>query len=179
MPAETFSSSLYGTTYVIATSLEDLHINTKKAILKSALIDFTSEPIVSICALDTWGSRGTFWSVVTDQTILVKHGNNTSQNLFLDVTGVERKGLNIQILSPGNRSHVFSWVVLPTEKLVETFYQIVRNMWLMSKGSSSGVPIQTNCCIEALERLGVLREAGHITEDEFDSLKKKILTQSL
>jgi len=179
MPAETFSSSLYGTTYVIATSLEDLHINTQKAILEMARIDFASEPLVSICALDTWGSRGTIWSVVTDQTILVKHGNNTSQNLFLDVTGVERKGLNIQILSPGNLTQVFSWAALPSEKLVETFYQIVRNTWLMSKGSSSGVPIQTHRCIEALERLGVLREAGHLTEEEFDSLKMKILAQSL
>jgi hypothetical protein len=178
--AETYKSVIYGTTYILASDLNEVHEKIKIAVLSQAGIDFTSEPLVAICALDGW-PHGVFWSVVTPKTILTKFGTLTSQNLFIDVTGVERKGINIEILSPGNRSNIFSsWSCFPSQDLVESFYQIIKKTWLKSRESqkSSETIYRSDTLIDSIERLKSLLESGYITEQEFQVMKKKVFSQA-
>jgi hypothetical protein len=178
MTAKTFRSVIYGTTYILASDLNEVHEKIKKAVLSQAGIDFTAEPLVAICALDVWGSRGDFWSVVTSKMILTKFGTLTSHNLFIDVTGIERRGLNIEVFSPGNSSKVFSsWACIPSGDLVESFYQVIKKTWLKSRDAQtqSKKGSGSNTMIASLERLAKLLESGYITEQEFLILKKKAL----
>lgn len=167
-----------GPTYFLTNDLNELSEEAKNSILSRLEIDFSIESIIATCGIDDWTSRGVIWAIVTSKRVASQCGNILNQNLLVDITGVERKGLNIEVSSPGNKTKIFSWLSYPSEKLIEKFFMIIQKEWTNERDLTRKKEISNKANqIDYLERLVKLLEAGHISRQEFNNQKEKILDQ--
>jgi hypothetical protein len=174
---ETFRS-FAGATYFFTTDLAEVPAKTLEDIDDKLEVDYTSEPFVAACGIDDWSSRGTIWVVITKKRVASRAGTISTQNLFSDVTGVERKGVNITILSPGNISSLFSPLLCPSGVLIEKLLKVIQKEWIAAR-SSQGKQLASPAAmadntLDKLERFARLLEVGYINQKEFDAQKARL-----
>lgn len=124
--------------------------------------------------------KGKLFVLITEKRVAYKDLARLNQNLFQDMTGVEKILDNVKLLSPGNATILFPVfsVVQPTEKLVALLFEVINGQWIKSRDRKSVTESQTsNDIISQIERLNQLKEQGIITAQEFDQKKTELLAK--
>lgn len=154
-------------------------------------VDWKKEQFVASCWIHNFLSSGKIFVLVTNQRVVYKDPLRVTQNLFADMTGVERNKLtrNIILLSPGNPNKLFPSSAKPGgEKLLELLFNVINVTWIKTRqtltggtAASSGPASPTNgaavSITEQIGELGSLRDKGILTEEEFQQKKKELLAK--
>jgi hypothetical protein len=130
------------------------------------------------------------WLDPAGQRVVYKDPLRVPQNLFADMTGVERNRLtrNIQLLSPGNPNKLFAGNAIPGEDLVTILFDLINATWIKTRqnisasqatirGSGSPDSAPAPSVAAQIEQLGGLRDKGLLTEEEFQQKKKELLAR--
>ena len=139
-------------------------------------IDWSNEKFVASCWVEAM--KGKLFVLITEKRVAYKDLARLNQNLFQDMTGVEKMLHNVNLLSPGNATKLFPVfsVVQPTDKLGALLFDVINTQWIKSRDRKSGTESQTgNDIITQIERLNQLKEQGIITAQEFDQKKAELL----
>lgn len=176
---------------------------------KSTLsIDFNKEKFIAACWIDQslpkWvnfffpfkkpdflSPKRNVFAVVTERRIAFRIGHLVRQNMFKDLTGVERDIFkNIILLSPGNRTCLFpaleySLVGVPADKLSQTMFDIINDTWVQTvnkkevKSENENVESTSSNhdVISQIERLNELKNKGIVSEEEFKAKKTELLSR--
>lgn len=133
---ETYKTFL-GPAYFFTTDLSEIPVHTRKAIETKVAVDFSGERLLAACGIDRFASRGNFWVVVTEDRVLSFKSPSLQQNFFSDLTGVERAYTgDIMLQSPGNKSNLFSAMLMPKKELADRMFLVIQARWLAVRGRS-------------------------------------------
>ena len=167
-----------GPTYFLAQNAADIPPKTRMAMEQRMSFPFDDEPFVAACGIDKWGSRGHFWVLVTEKRVLALKQPSLQQVFFDDLTGVERSYTgDVVLLSPGNKSDLFSLALMPHRQVVDELFAIINRRWETTRARRHREVAQPNQgdVVGQLERLATLHESGVLTDAEFEAQKKKLL----
>jgi hypothetical protein len=170
---EKFSGLLY-TTYHFTDKHSELPDVASKEINKALRIDWSKEEFVASC----WVSNGKLFILVTNLRVVYSDTVRVNQNLFADMTGVERNLLrNVILLSPGNSSKLFSSLATPVTKLMDRMFDVINATWMATRQAKQA-PQQNTAGVPAqIEQLNELKNKGILTEEEFHRKKTELLAK--
>jgi hypothetical protein len=173
--------------YQFTTTFADLPEKVLKNI-QPLSVDWNKEPFVAACWIHNFLSSGKIFVLVTSQRVVYKDPLRVTQNLFADMTGVERNRLtrNIQLLSPGNPNKLFAGNAAPGEDLLTILFDLINATWIKNRQNISASPATVPGSPDSapapsvaaqIEQLGGLRNKGLLTEEEFQQKKKELLAR--
>jgi hypothetical protein len=175
--------------YQFTTTFADLAEKLLKNI-QPLSVDWKKEPFVAACWIHNFLSSGKIFVLITSQRVVYKDPLRVTQNLFADMTGVERNRLtrNIQLLSPGNPNKLFANNTIPGDDLVTVLFDLINATWNKTRqnapaGQATAPALSTHDSAPVppitaqIEQLGALRDKGILTEEEFQQKKKELLTR--
>lgn len=172
-------SSLIRPTFYFTNAESELPEFMHKQISKSTNINFSTEPFIASCWIDNLLGKGRLFVLITQQRVIYRNGPTLQQNLFSDMTGVEKDMLrNTRLLSPGNPSMLFSEGIMPTEKLLDILFSIINEQWIKTRGvqMQPATPVtESGDILAQIEKLAELKTKGILSEDEFTSKKTALL----
>jgi hypothetical protein len=149
-------------------------------------VDWKKETFVASCWIHNFLTSGKTFVLITSQRVVYKDPIRVTQNLFTDMTGVERSKLseNITILSPGNPNKLFPSHARPGDKLATLLFNIINSTWIRTRQAGSAIAAPTSpstpaspTIMEQIEQLNGLKEKGILTEEEFQQKKKDLLSR--
>lgn len=123
------------TKWYFATDFNEVSEKLRTKMLRESKVNPTAEQVFATCFLKVaWGTPP--FVIVTDKRVVSKKATGPLvQNLFSDLTGVERSYTqNIVLLSPGNKSTLFSSINMPNTKLINRMFEIINQHWNETKG---------------------------------------------
>ena len=118
------------TKWYFTTDFNEVSEKLRTKILKESKVDHTTEQVRATCFLKVaWGTPP--FVIVTDKRVVARKATGVLvQNLFSDLTGVERSFTqDIVLLSPGNKSDLFSLANMPKKKLLDRMFEIINQRW--------------------------------------------------
>lgn len=134
-------------TYQFTDKREELPEALGKDIQKTLNIDWDQESFIATGWYKTTFIKTWFQFVlVTDKRVVYKDLANLNQNLFQDMTGVEKDEYkNICLLSAGKSTKLFPKNNLrPADKLLTLLFDITNALWIKAKAHNSVAAPQTN-----------------------------------
>jgi hypothetical protein len=176
-----YKKPFLGSKFYFTTIAAEIPPDIRRDVESRAAVDFGTEGIVAFCGMDgRWKSEQRCWVLVTAERVVVSSlAGGIEQNFFSQLSGVETSGVGgVVLLSPGNSTGLFSLFVNPDPDLIERMFRIIQTRWLEVRrraSSPSQGGLSSSSAIDALERLAKLREAGHLTDEEFVAQKQRIL----
>lgn len=126
---EKFNSFL-GSNYFYSTSLQDLPEKTKSICNGTLGINWDKEGFVAAAWISNFMSKGEIFILITQERIIYRDIARINQNLFSQITGIEKVYRNIKVLSPGNYTSLFPGASLPSDSLVKTLFPVINQAWL-------------------------------------------------
>jgi hypothetical protein len=150
-----------------------------KEIEKALHIDWSREELVASCWIHNMFMKGKVFVVITNLRVAFSDTLKIRQNLFADMTGVERNFMkNIELLSPGNSTKLFSSSDMPVEKLRSLLFDIINTTWIKSRQAKSAAAQPSAATVPAqIEQLNELKNKGILTEEEFHRKKTELLAK--
>lgn len=148
-------------------------------IKKKLAVDFHKEKFVAACWIQNIMGKGKIFALITSERAAFVDLLRVNQNLFRDMTGVER-GItkNINLLSPGNSTTLFPSQALPVDKLLERLFLIIQSEWIRAKQApAAAAPAAAPTVLDQIEQLNDLKNKGILTEEEFQNKKKELLAK--
>lgn len=128
-----FHKRFFGHSWGHTDALDEVPEKIRAAIVKDTGLDPSVEKVLSVAFVDTLGSRGNFFIVVTDDRVLTKNPSGVTQALFKDVRTVEQAPANVKIRSDHNEFSLFHTLVTPKSVLAERLFGIVNRQWLAAR----------------------------------------------
>jgi hypothetical protein len=128
-----FHKRVFGHSWGHTDTLDEVPDKIRAAIVKETGLDPSLEKVLSVSFVDTLGSRGNFFIVVTDDRVLTKNPSGVTQALFKDVRTVEQAPANVKIRSYHNEFSLFHTLVTPKSVLAEQLFGIVNRQWLAAR----------------------------------------------
>jgi len=170
-------TTLMGSAYLYTEKYEDIPTKIKEKISKVVTIDFANEKFVCACWMDNFVSKGQFFVVLTDKRVIAKDPIRLEQNTFKNVTGVEQDIFkNIVIRSAGNSTNLFHFNSIPSKLLISKLLDQINKIWMNRQSDTNHVSAaQSEDVFLQIEKLSKLKDAGIITESEFDVKKTELL----
>lgn len=149
---------------------------------KVVAVDFKKEKFVAACWIQNIFGKGKIFTLVTSERTVYADLLNVRQNLFRDMTGVERNlSKNINLLSPGNATILFPANALPTSKLLDRLFIIIQQEWIRAKqapvATAAAAAPAGNDVLVQIEQLNELKNKGILTDAEFQSKKQELLAK--
>jgi hypothetical protein len=171
--------SFTGTTYRFTEHFQELPDFLLKQITRALGIDFGKEKFIAAGWIQHMLSKGKIFVLVTDQRVAYSDTIRVKQNLFKDMTGVERNMMkNIILLSPGNSTSLFPSLGMPTSKFLDRMFGIINKTWMNTRRPVAESPAASSAgIIEQIDQLNDLKVKGILTEEEFQSKKKELLAK--
>jgi len=175
---EKFSGLLYSS-YQFSDKFSELPDFLLKEINKALQVDLQAEGFVAACWIENILMKGKVFILVTGKRVAYSDTIRVNQNLFADMTGVERNLLkNIKLLSPGNATILFPSNVTPVPKLMDKMFDVINAQWIKSRQQASApVPQAAPNIMEQIEQLNALKEKGILTAEEFTQKKTELLAK--
>ena len=170
--------SLFGPTYLFTEHYQELPDFLLKQIARALAIDFGKEKFIAAGWIQNILSKGKIFVLVTDQRVAYSDTIRVKQNLFKDMTGVERNIVkNIILLSPGNSTALFSSLGMPTGKFLDRMFGIINKTWMNTRRPVESTTASSAGIIEQIDQLNDLKVKGILTEEEFQNKKKELLAK--
>jgi hypothetical protein len=172
-------SGLLSSTYQFTDKFDELPDFLLKRINKALAVDWTKETFVASCWIQNLIARGEIFILVTNQRVAYSDNVRVKQNLFADMTGVERNMMkNIALLSPGNSTTLFSSMAMPVNKLMDRMFDVINHTWIKTRQApTAAAPPASAGIIEQIEQLNELKNKGILTEEEFQRKKTDLLAK--
>ena len=178
---------IFSPAYQFSDSFKDLPEKLLKNI-EPLSVDWKKEPFVAACWIHNFLSSGKIFVLITSQRVVYKDPLRVTQNLFADMTGVERSKLmaNVTLLSPGNPNKLFPSNARPGDKLMTLLFDRINATWIKTRQEGKGTATTTaaaptttgnSTIMEQIEKLGELKTKGILTEDEFLQKKQELLAR--
>lgn len=174
---EKFTGLLY-TSYHFTDKYSELPDFLLADIQKALAIDWSKESFIASCWVHNMLMKGKIFILVTDQRVAYSDTVRVNQNLFRDMTGVERNLFkNVVLLSPGNSTKLFPANVTPIPKLLDRMFDVINATWNKSRAGKETVAPKSDTTIQQIEQLNELKNKGILTEEEFQQKKKELLAK--
>lgn len=170
---------LIGPTYLFSETYQELPESLLKQIAKALAIDFNKEKFIAAGWIQNFLSKGQIFVLVTDQRVAYSDTIRVKQNLFKDMTGVERNFIkNVILLSPGNSTSLFDAMGMPNKKFLDRIFGVINRTWMNVRGpvTENNTPSSAGI-IEQIDQLNDLKVKGILTEQEFQNKKKELLAK--
>lgn len=147
-----------GTKWYYTTDSSEIPQKIKNRMSKQAGLDFDQENLLATCFVNQTMNRGRLFVVVTDERIVAAKLRSMHQNLFADLTGVERSiTQDIVLHSPGNKSDMFSFMEMPKKACIDLLFDVINNRFLELRSSPASAPAETEAdtkeCPECAETI--------------------------
>lgn len=131
---ETFGST--GTNWLFTRDLNELPDKARNNLLRHAgYHPANQEPVVALCTVDQWLSRGELFVLLTGQRLIVRH-RELHQCHLADITNIKLAAKNIHVFTGKAEIVLFALGMRPERGLLERLNQEITQAWLAAKGKA-------------------------------------------
>ena len=111
-------------------ALEDVPDKIRAKMIDHGAVDPSTERVLAAAYVDSWGIRGEWFVLVTEDRVIAKKNATIDQSLFKDVKNVEKDGPNVKIHSDHSVFEIFANVTMPKHTLGERLFGVINRQWL-------------------------------------------------
>jgi hypothetical protein len=168
---------LYSWEYFFTEDSDDIPVETCTIIGRMTGVNFAQEPFIAACGTTSVPQH--CWVVITSERVIAGKDNELAIAFFRDVTAVEFTATEeVRVRTAAGKVDVFPFLMgYPKRPLKERVFQIIQEQWRAAADQRlSTTPPKAPAQLDQLERLAKLLETGAITEEEFATLKARVLS---